>query len=206
MRFKSEQQLKEWMAQAGTALPSKKLRQELPAQTIDISVQRRIIGVDTALRCTGWGIIDIRGQKMRAVDCGVIRNPATDKMSDCLRRLAEGIRQLAQLYKPQIAVLEGAFFCRNVRTAMVLGSARGAVISTLAEQGIEIYEYAPRKVKQTVCGFGNASKEQVARMVSSFLNIKTEDFPLDATDALAMAICHAQQLSIAKGYGLPPQV
>ena len=146
MRFKSEQQLKEWMAQAGTALPSKKLRQELPAQTIDLSVQRRIIGVDTALRCTGWGIIDIREQKMRAVDCGVIRNPATDKMSDCLRRLAEGIRQLAQLYKPQIAVLEGAFFCRNVRTAMVLGSARGAVISTLAEQGIPHYNITTSEI------------------------------------------------------------
>jgi len=205
MRFKSEQQLKEWMERA--ALPARKpVRTEQETPLLDLSRQRRILGVDTALRCTGWGIIEMRGQKITAVDCGVIRNPPADRVSDCLRRLATGIREIALLYKPEIAVLEGAFYCRNVRTAMLLGSARGAVISTVAEQQMEIYEYAPRKVKQTVCGFGNASKEQVARMVSQFLRIKTEDFALDATDALAMAICHAQQLSIARGYGLPPQL
>jgi len=155
----------------------------------------RLLGIDTALRTTGFGVVDSVGNHLRAVDCGVIKTKKGQPLSECLRRLAGGIRELAETYAPDVAVIEGAFYCRNANTAMVLGSARGAVIATLAELSIPMYEYAPRKVKQSVCGHGNASKQQVALMVSHRLNIRVCDMPDDATYALALTICHAQSLS-----------
>ena len=211
MRFKSQQQLEEWIKRAkGAASASVHTAGTVATQTntvpVDPAIQRRILGVDTALRCTGWGMIDVRGNNMKAVDCGVIKNPPQDKVSGCLRCLAGGIREIIQLYHPDIAVLEGAFYFANVRTAMILGSARGAVISVLAENNIPVYEYAPRRIKQAVCGNGNASKEQVAIMVANYLGIKTDALALDSTDALSMAICHAYELTTAGGLSLPPEV
>ncbi len=163
----------------------------------------RLLGVDTALRTTGFGIIDTSGNQSTAIDCGVIKTKKGQPLSECLRRLAGGIRELVRTYAPDVAVIEGAFYCRNVHKAMMLGAARGAVIATLAELTIPMYEYAPRKVKQSVCGHGNASKEQVALMVSHQLNIKVNDIPDDATDALALTICHAQLSRVAGGLALP---
>ena len=140
MRFKSLEQLEKWQAQA-KAQPQtiSKASPKVEITPIDPNVQRRILGVDTALRCTGWGMIDIRGNSMKAVDCGVIRNSPKLRMSECLKNLAGGIRELVILYHPDIAVLEGAFYFENVRTAMMLGSARGAVISTLAENNVTMF-------------------------------------------------------------------
>lgn len=174
--------------------------------TANAHPQRRVLGVDTALRCTGWGLVDVHGNKLSAVDCGVIRNSSKDPVSQCLRRLAGSIRELVMLYRPQVAVIEGAFYCKNVRTAMILGSARGAVISVLAEQELPIFEYAPRRVKQSICGFGNASKQQVSLLVAQFLSISTEQIALDATDALALALCHAQDLTVAQGLSMPNSI
>lgn len=207
MRFKSQAELDKWVANAKTK-PDMVAAKALVAnpEPVDINVQRRVLGVDTALRCTGWGMIDIRGTAMKAVDCGVIKNGPKVKVSDCLRCLAGGIRELVDLYHPDVAVLEGAFYFENVRTAMMLGAARGAVISVLAEKQIKIYEYAPRRIKQAVCGNGSASKQQVAILVSQFLNIRTDQFALDSTDALSMAICHALDLTTAGGFGIPPEL
>lgn len=165
-----------------------------------------MLGIDTALRTTGFGVIDVCGKKMSAVDCGVIKTKKGEPLSECLRRLAGGMRELVQTYAPDVGVIEGAFYCHNVHTAMMLGSARGAVISTLAELAIPLYEYAPRKVKQSVCGYGNASKEQVALMISRILNVHVKDVPDDATDALALAVCHAQMLAVAGGLTVPAPV
>ena len=207
MRFKNEADLQKWLEQARTANPPKMKSAAAPVlKQIDTRLQRRIIGVDTALRCTGWGIIDVRDGAMKAVDCGVIKNTQKDKVSDCLRRLSIGMRELVTLYKPDYAVMEGAFYFRNVHTALMLGSARGAVLAAFAENGISVYEYAPRRIKQSVCGFGNASKEQVAVLVAQFLKIQTGHIALDATDALAMAICHAQALSVSGGLGIPDEL
>ena len=89
---------------------------------------------------------------------------------------------------------------------MMLGSARGAVISVLAEHGIPMYEYAPRRIKQAISGNGNASKEQIALLVAQYLGIKTDNLALDSTDALSMAICHAFELTTAGGLNLPPEI
>lgn len=203
MRIRNQAQLEKWLAMAKTTPATAKIN-NAPRDIPNSSPQQRVLGVDTALRCTGWGMIDVHGNKLKAVDCGVIRNQPSEPLSQCLRRLAGGIRELIALYHPGIAVIEGAFYCKNVRTAMILGSARGAVIAALAEQDIPIYEYAPRRVKQSICGFGNASKQQVALLVAQFLHISTEQIALDSTDALALALCHAQDLTVAQGLQMPP--
>lgn len=166
------------------------------------SGQLRILGIDTALRKTGWGLIDTSGNRFSAVDCGVILNQPDLSLSDCLRRLNAGIKGLLTRYHPDLAIIEGGFYCKNVRTAIILGTARGAVLGVLAEAQLPIYEYAPRRVKQIVCGFGNASKKQVALLVAQFLKIQVGNLPNDATDALALALCHAQLMGIAQGLGM----
>ena len=210
MRVKNLGELEKLLAQKRNAparqevMTSKPAAEQLQGQTG--IPQMRIIGLDVALRCTGWGIIDTRSNPFRqtAVDCGVIKNTDKQPVSDCLRHLAAATRELIALYKPNVAVLEGGFYCQNVHTAISLGAARGAVIAMLADAGIPVYEYAPRKVKQAICGFGNASKAQVALLVSQFLHVQVDKISNDSTDALAMALTHAQMISIANGLN-PPQ-
>jgi len=142
----------------------------------------RILGIDTALRTTGYGVIDADGSRLSAVDAGVIKTTRKHAFSECLRRLAGGIRELVKLHAPDVVAIEGAFYCRNVKTSMVLGSARGAVIATVAELSIPMYEYAPRRVKQAICGYGNASKQQVALMATEGVKL---EFTPDAVEAMA---------------------
>lgn len=207
MRLKSQADLERWLATRNTKVKVKAANQDNSKKTpVDAREQRRILGIDTALRSTGWGIIDTRGNQLQIVDCGLIKNQPRDRLSACLRRLAGGLQELIEQYRPNIAVIEGGFYCRNVKTAMVLGAARGAVIAALASAEIPIYEYAPRKVKQAVCGFGNASKQQVALLVAQMLAIRVDKLPHDSTDALALALCHAQNLTVAQGYGLSEEI
>lgn len=164
----------------------------------------RILGVDTALRTTGYGVVEAVGTRLRAVDAGVIRTSPKEPFSECLRRLSGGVRELVKVHAPDMVAIEGAFYCRNVRTSMVLGSARGAVIAALAELAIPMYEYAPRRVKQAVCGYGNASKQQVALLVAQILGISVANLGDDSTDALALAICHAHAFQARGGLAVPP--
>jgi len=166
----------------------------------------RILGIDTALRTTGYGIIDTDGYRYQAVDCGVIKNKAKIALSECLRHLAGGIEELIEKFAPDIAVIEGAFYFKNAKTAMLLGSARGAVIAKVSKYDIPIYEYSPRKAKQVVCGHGNASKQQVALIVAQMLNINITDIVDDATDALSLCICHTQMATINNGILLPEPI
>ena len=152
-----------------------------------------ILGIDTALRCSGYGVVDFTSaDKMRVLDCGVIKTKQSAPHSECLRRLAGGMRELVEKYHPNVAVLEGAFFQKNIKTAMILSYARGAVMTVFAENSIPMYAYAPRKAKQSVCGNGAASKEQVAYLIAGRLGINVSEMPLDSSDALALAICHGQ--------------
>jgi crossover junction endodeoxyribonuclease RuvC len=168
--------------------------------------QWRLLGIDTALRKTGWGIIDAHGSKFRAVDCGVIVNPQKASLTECLRRLTLAIKSLLTEYSPDIAVIEGGFYCENARTAIILGTARGAVLGVLSEAELPVYEYAPRKVKQSICGFGNASKGQVALVISQMLGIQVQHLADDSTDAMGLAITHAQAMSMMSGLGLPKEL
>jgi crossover junction endodeoxyribonuclease RuvC len=149
----------------------------------------RVLGIDASLRSTGVGVVESRGGRVQAVKFATIRNPAREAHSACLKRLQEDLAAFIARTSPGTAAIEGGFYFKNARTALVLGEVRGVVIATCAAAGIPIYEYSPRLVKQALTGFGGAEKDQVAKMMKSILGV-TEDVQEDAADALAIAICH----------------
>lgn len=150
----------------------------------------RILGIDAALRVTGLGAVECAGGACRALESGVVANPASRPMADCLVHLRRGVAECLARVRPGAVALEGVFYCRNVRTSIALGAARGAVLIACAEAGVPVYEYAPRDVKRAVTGRGGAEKDQVARMVTAMLGL-TGTPGDDETDALALAVCHA---------------
>ena len=149
----------------------------------------RILGIDTSLRSSGVGIIEVKGSDMRALAYGRIRNKPAVPHSTCLENIFNSITELIEAHAPDCAAIEGAFFAKNAKTAMVLGQARGAAITACAIKSLELSEYSPRKVKSAIVGTGAAQKDQVAKMVMRLLNL-TEQPREDAADALAIAICH----------------
>lgn len=152
-----------------------------------------VLGIDTALRRTGYGVIRAGSvNDMTVLDCGVIVNGQNLSHSQCLRRLFGGIDELVASFSPFHAAVEDAFCAKNIKTAMILSLARGAVITALANNEIPAYLYSPRRAKRAVVGTGGASKAQVAKMISAMLELDVADIPDDSTDALAIAICHAQ--------------
>jgi crossover junction endodeoxyribonuclease RuvC len=155
----------------------------------------RILGIDTSLRSTGVGIIEVKGSDLRAVAYGRIRNKPSDPHSLCLENLFNSISDLIDEHAPDCAAIEGAFYAKNAKTAMVLGQARGSAITACAKKGLEVTEHSPRKVKQSLVGTGAAQKDQVAKMVMRLLNL-TEQPQEDAADALAIAICHYHQFAL----------
>ena len=165
----------------------------IPGRTSENSVSPRVIlGVDTSPRSTGYAVIRMNAPgKYQILDCGVIKNKASLIHSECLYRIAGGIRELVDTFHPDTASIESAFVQKNIRTAMILSLARGAVITALAEKGIEIYEYAPTTAKRSAIGRGTATKEQVAVMMAAVCGIDVSGVPDDSTDALALAVCHA---------------
>jgi len=150
----------------------------------------RILGVDTSLRSTGLGLIEVHGSRLEALEHGLVKNPAAWPLSRCLKNLQAAIGAILERGRPGTVAIEGVFFCKNVSTAVILGEARGVVIAACAAAGVPVYEYSPRRVKQAVVGFGAAGKEQVGRMVTLLLSLR-EPLPEDAADAFAIAICHA---------------
>jgi crossover junction endodeoxyribonuclease RuvC len=152
-----------------------------------------ILGIDTAIRCTGYGVIDIRhGGYLEILDCGVIKNKPKAPHSECLRRLFAGVNELCSTFSPDVSALESAFYHKNVNTAMILSYARGAMMTALVNNGVPVYAYAPRKAKKAVVGTGAASKIQVATMIAAMTRLNIDKILLDSTDALAIAICHGQ--------------
>lgn len=154
----------------------------------------RVLGVDTSLRSTGVGVVEARGSRMQVVEFTVLRMPAKAPLSECLRSLHQQIGEIIDRTAPVAIAIEGIFFCKNVKTVLTLGEARGAVIATCAARHLPIFEYAPRRVKQAIVGFGGAEKDQVGQMVSKILGLPTPP-PEDAADALAIAICHLNSTS-----------
>lgn len=149
----------------------------------------RVLGIDTSLRSTGVGVVEAVGNRMSAVEFAVLKMPARAPHSACLRGLFERLGELIERAQPSAVAIEGAFFFKNAATAMVLGEARGTAIAACALKSVPVYEYAPRRVKQAVVGFGAADKSQVQKMVASLLGLR-EPPPEDASDAMALAICH----------------
>ena len=157
----------------------------------------RVLGVDTALRCTGVGVVEAGASAPRVLEYGVLRNPASRPRSACLAHLQDGIVRLIERHAPTALAMEGVFYFRNVRTAVVLGEARGAVMAAAARAGVPVFEYAPRTVKQALTGWGAADKSQVAKMVGVLCRL-TPPPAADAADALALALCHLQHAGVRR--------
>ena len=163
---------------------------------------QRILGVDTSLRSSGVGIIEVRGHKLRAIAYGRIHNRPAELHSQCLWNIFEEISTLIEKHQPTCAAVEGAFFSKNAKTAMILGQARGAVLAACAKAGIPVCEHSPRRVKQALTGNGGAQKDQVAKMVMQLLQLE-EQPQEDAADALAVAITHYHQASLPEALRVP---
>ncbi|MBU1692440.1 MAG: crossover junction endodeoxyribonuclease RuvC [Verrucomicrobia bacterium] len=149
----------------------------------------RVLGIDASLRSTGFGIVAQMGSSFRSLEFGLIRNAASRSHAQCLGAIQVKIADLLETHHPDAVALEGGFYFKNARTALILGEVRGAVIAACAVRGVPVFEYAPRRVKQSLTGTGTAAKEQVGRMVAAILGL-TEPPPEDAADALALALCH----------------
>ena len=152
-----------------------------------------ILGIDPSLRGTGYGIIKLAKAAPTALAFGTISCPKTWERSRCLARIAQAVRDLVKENQPSVCVVEGLFFAQNLQTALLMGEARGAALAMIAEAGLEIYEIAPRKVKQAIVGYGAAQKLAVAKMVQRMLRLAEIPDP-DAADALALALAHAQEM------------
>lgn len=149
-----------------------------------------ILGIDTAIRRTGYGVVRMEGNSISVLDCGVIRNAPSLKHSECLRRIYLGIGELIEMFRPDAASIEMAFVGKNVRTTMILSMARGAAIASAANAGVPVYEYSPKTAKRSAVGIGAASKEQVASVLAALCRLEVSGIPDDSTDALALAVCH----------------
>ncbi|MCL1856157.1 MAG: crossover junction endodeoxyribonuclease RuvC [Kiritimatiellaeota bacterium] len=148
-----------------------------------------ILGVDTSLRGTGIGVVSVRGNAFVAHESRTLHVPAGRPLSYALDAINAGITEAIERHHPTVAAIEAIFYHKYAKTAMLLGHARGVVIACLARFAIPVYEYEPRLVKQAVCGFGGASKDQIQRMIQSLLRLDALP-PEDEADALALAICH----------------
>jgi crossover junction endodeoxyribonuclease RuvC len=151
-----------------------------------------ILGLDPSLRGTGFGIIRLAKPQPSTLTHGTISCSPSWERSRCLVRIVQTLRDVLKQFQPTICVVEGIFYAQNLQTAMIMGEARGAALSAIAEAGLEIYEIAPRKVKQAIVGYGAAQKIAVAKMVQRMLRLAETPSP-DAADALALALAHAQE-------------
>ena len=156
-----------------------------------------VLGIDPGLANTGYGVVARRGHRLVAADGGVIETPAGLAPERRLATLHERIVDLLDEHGPGVVALEALFYGANVRTAFAVGQARGVVLLAAGQRGIDCIDYTPQQVKGAVCGDGRAPKEQVARMVQALLSLAVAPRSDHATDALAVAICHANHAPLA---------
>ena len=149
-----------------------------------------IIGIDPGLNHTGYGLVEIEKDRIIAIDYGSITNKTSDNFSDKIKNIYSVIDNLIKTYSPHELVLEEIFFSKNTRSAINVGKICGAVALTATLAGINVVTYTPLQIKQSVVGYGRATKNQVQVMVKVLLNLSTIPRPDHAADALAVAICH----------------
>ncbi len=149
----------------------------------------KILGIDPGLAVTGYGILDVDGDKVKLIDAGTHTTNGSI-LSDRLKSIFVRVKQLLDTSSPSEVAVEEGFYGKNVKVALSLGQARGAVMLACGLNGLPIYEYSPREVKQAVVGRGSASKEQVNYMIKQLLNLREGPSPFDVSDALAVAYCH----------------
>lgn len=150
-----------------------------------------VLGIDPGTAICGYGIIEAEGNRIRAVEYGAVQTSPKLEPAARLQVVFEGIDGLIKRHRPDILGVEMLFFNKNVTTAMAVGQARGVILLAAAQNGIAILEHTPLQVKQSVVGYGKATKEQVIYMTQKLLNLPAKPHPDDVADALAVAICTA---------------
>lgn len=163
-----------------------------PTAPLGTKVHLVILGLDPSLRGTGYGVIKLAKPCPQTLAQGVISCPAGWERSRCLVQIGRTLRDVLRQHQPTVCAVEGLFYAQNLQTALIMGEARGAALATVAESGLEIYELAPRKVKQAIVGFGAAQKLAVAKMVQRMLRLPETPAP-DAADALALALAFVNE-------------
>ncbi len=149
-----------------------------------------ILGIDPGTSVMGYGVVAVQGSKLKLLSFGVIHLNKIKLHPDKLKRIFDRVDQLILEYKPDIMAIEAPFFGKNVQSMLKLGRAQGVSIAAALNRNIPFEEYAPKKIKQSITGNGNASKEQVAAMLMRLLEMKAMPKYLDSTDGLAAAVCH----------------
>jgi crossover junction endodeoxyribonuclease RuvC len=150
----------------------------------------RVLGIDCGSRVTGYGVIDSDGAECFLVSCGAIRSKSSEPLAARLRSIHHGIVEIIREFRPEAAAFENLFYATNVQSALKLGHVRGVSMFAAAEANLPVFEYSPLEVKSAVTGYGRAEKMQVQHMVRALLKLSEMPEPYDASDALAVAICH----------------
>jgi crossover junction endodeoxyribonuclease RuvC len=151
----------------------------------------KVLGIDPGTAACGYGIVQESGGRIRALEHGWWQTPARERPELRLKTIFDRVQEVIAAHGPHAVAVEESFVGADARTALSVGQARGAVLVAAAAAGVECVEYAPARVKQAVCGYGRADKEQVQRMVKAILGLSEPPEPHHAADALAVAICHA---------------
>ena len=161
-----------------------------------------ILGIDPGLATVGFGVINSDGQRMTAVNYGIISTPAGMPLPRRLTMIYADVQELIKTYRPDAIALEELFFYHNVTTAIDVAQARGVALIAAANavSDSQIFEYTPMQIKLAVCGYGHADKQQVQRMVTNLLGLKSIPRPDDAADALAVALCHGQSARMGQEF------
>ncbi len=149
----------------------------------------RVLGVDPGSRITGYGVLDEKNREISFVSAGLIKPPEKMPFPRKIHRIFKGLVEIIDRYAPHTVAVEDLFYAKNARSSLKLGHARGAALIAAGQCDIPVFEYTPLEIKKSVVGYGRADKEQVRSMVNIMLRL-TKQVPLDASDALAAAICH----------------
>ena len=150
----------------------------------------RVLGIDPGSAATGYGVVEGTANRLRLVECGVVRPTRGAHLADRLLEIHDGIAAVIDRSAPDCLAVEGVFYGENVRTAVVLAHARGATLLAGAGRGLAVAEYPPAEIKKAIVGTGRATKQQVAWMVQKLLGLSEPPRPSDAADGCAAAICH----------------
>ena len=158
----------------------------------------RVLGIDPGSIITGYGIVEKNGRDLKTIKWGAIRTKSNQSFPEKLKKIYDDLSEIIKTYEPSTAAIENIFFAKNAKSALILGQVRGATILASINSGLKTAEYTPLEIKQSVTGYGRADKAQMQIMVTKLLCLKETPKPFDASDALAVAICHLHSAAFKK--------
>ncbi len=161
----------------------------------------KLIGIDPGTNFLGFAVVEIVNKEMKVIEMGVVKLGLLENHQLKLKKIFERIQSIIKIHKPREMAIEAPFFGKNVQSMLKLGRAQGVAIAAAITLDVPVTEYSPRKIKQSVTGNGNASKEQISAMLTTIFKVDMTKHTLDATDALATAACHFYQSSSITGSG-----